>query len=138
MSKDGGFILWYAGGVGTSTVLQAFLEGQPHIIFRSYCVKGAGRLLTRCYGSPRPLASLLRETNYASLTTECLTVPGVCTVPNTRPTTEWTSALLFNTTRARRPGETNPFVHYCRYSIQYNVRCRQMREQPQLQYRKAS
>ena len=36
-------------------------------------------------GTPRPLASLLRETNYASLTTKCLTVPGVCTVPNTSP-----------------------------------------------------
>ena len=27
------------------------------------------------HGTPRPLASLLRETNYASLTTKCLTVP---------------------------------------------------------------
>ena len=26
VSNDDGFILWYAGGVGMSTVLQAFLE----------------------------------------------------------------------------------------------------------------
>ena len=35
-------------------------------------------------GPRRPLASLLCETNYASLTTKCL-IPGICTVPNTSP-----------------------------------------------------
>ena len=36
-------------------------------------------------GPQRPLASLLRETNYASLTTKCLTMPEICTVPDTSP-----------------------------------------------------
>ena len=36
-------------------------------------------------GPQRSLASLLRETNYASLTTKCLTMPGICTVPDTSP-----------------------------------------------------
>ena len=34
-------------------------------------------------GSPRPMAGLLRETNYASLTTRYLTVSGLCPVQNT-------------------------------------------------------
>ena len=37
-------------------------------------------------GTPkRPLASLLCETNDASLTTKCLTAPAVCTVPDPSP-----------------------------------------------------
>ena len=56
--------------------------------------RGRGWLDRVDNGTPRPLAGLLRETNYASLTTKCLTVPGVCTLPNTRPTTEWTQHLF--------------------------------------------
>ena len=63
--------------------------------------KGEGGCSHVVNGTPRRLASLLRETNYASLTTKCLTMAGTCTEPNPRPTTEWTSALLLSTTQPR-------------------------------------
>ena len=47
--------------------------------------KGEGGHSVVLNGPQRTLASLLRETNYASLTTKCLTMPGICTVPDTSP-----------------------------------------------------
>ena len=85
------------------------------------CIRGGDGSDTVDNGTLRPTASLLRETNYASLTTKCLTVPRSVYGTNTRPTTERTSAFLFSTTRAQSLGESYPFVQYCLYSIRYNV-----------------
>ena len=62
---------------------------------------GEGMAETRCYGSPRPLASLLRETNYASLTTECLTMSRNVYGTEHEPTTKCFSRLLFSTVQPR-------------------------------------
>ena len=77
-------------GVGTSTVMQAFLESQAtrNVGHSSACKGlGVGDGLTVVVNGPpkRPLASLLCETNDASLTTKCLIMPGVCTVPDPSP-----------------------------------------------------
>ena len=47
--------------------------------------KGEGGRSVIVNGPQRPLGSLLRETNYASLTTKCSIMPGICTVPDTSP-----------------------------------------------------
>ena len=78
------------------------------------------------------MASLLRETNYASLTTKCLTVSGVCMVPNTSPRPspfhDFSSVQLEH----GDPGERYPFVQYCLYRIQYNVGVVRRETKPQL------
>ena len=47
--------------------------------------KGEGGRSVVVNGPQRPLASLLRETNYASLTTKCLIIPGIRTVLDPSP-----------------------------------------------------
>ena len=90
--------------------------------------KGEGGRSVDINGLQRPLASLLHETNYASLTTKCLIMPGVCTVPDTSPRPsafhDSSSVQLAHCD----PGETNPFVQYLLYKIQYNVGSSQTRD----------
>ena len=64
------------------------LGKSSHMLCRSLSrvrVKGRGRLGSVVNRPQRPLASLLRETNYASLTTKCLLMYGICEVPNASP-----------------------------------------------------
>ena len=97
MSSGGGVAAWVYDGTISSGVNRrgrdvhciVGLLGSATTRYVSVITsKGEGGCSHVVNGSPRPMASLLRETDYASLTTKCLTVPGVCTVPNTRPTTE--------------------------------------------------
>ena len=62
---------------------------------------GEGMAQTVVNGTPRPLASLLRETNYASLTTECLIMSQSMYDTEHEPTTKCLSRLLISTSRAR-------------------------------------
>ena len=72
--------------------------------------KGEGGRSVDFNGPQRPLASLLRETFYVSLTTKCLTAPGISTVPDPspRPSAFHDSSLV--QLAHGDPGEINPFV----------------------------
>ena len=69
-------------------------------------------------GPQRPLTSLLRETNYASLTTKCLTVPGICTP----------QLSLILRGQLRTQVKSTLLIQYLLYRIQYNVGCNQTRD----------
>ena len=61
-------------------------------------------------GPRRPLASLLRETYYVSLTTKCLTALGISTVPDPSPRPSAFHDSSPVQLAHGDPGEINPFV----------------------------
>ena len=94
MSSGGGVAAWLYDGIISSgvnrwgrdihcivRVLESVTTRYDSVITR----KGEGGRSVVVNGPQRPLASLLRETNYASLTTKCLIMPEICTVPDTSP-----------------------------------------------------
>ena len=110
MSSGGGVTAWVYDSIIFSGVLRWGRD--------AYCIIGVLGSVTTRYdsvitrkgeggrsvvvnGPQRPLASLLRETNYASLTTKCLIMPGVCTVPDPRPRPSAFHDLAISTTSSR-------------------------------------
>ena len=94
MSSGGGVAAWLYDGIISSgvnrwgrdihcivRVLESVTTRYDSVITR----KGEGGRSVVVNGPQRPLASLLRETNYASLTTKRLIMPEICTVPDTSP-----------------------------------------------------
>ena len=80
--------------------------------------KGEGGRSVVVNGPQRPLASLLRETNYASLTTKCLIMPRICTVPDTSPRSRTFHDFSLVQLAHGDPGEINPFGTVTLYRIQ--------------------
>ena len=94
MSSGGGVAAWVYDGIISPGVnrwgrdVHCIVGVLGSVTTRYYSVitrKGEGDRTVVVNGPERPLASLFRETNYASLTTKCLIVPGKCTVPDTSP-----------------------------------------------------
>ena len=79
------------------------------VIVACNATRGGDGLTEVVNGPQRPLTSLLRETSYASLTTKCITMAEICTVPNTSPRSS--AFHYFSSVRLAHgdPGESYPF-----------------------------
>ena len=77
-------------GQGCPLYCRRSWEVEPHAmtIIVAYKDLGEGMAQTVVNGTPRPLTSLLRETDYASLTTKCFTVPPSVHDTDHEPTTK--------------------------------------------------
>ena len=74
----------------------------------------------------RPFDRLLCETNHASLTSQCLTAPVMCTVPDPNPRPCHLHQVFQYDLAKGLPGGINPLDSTVTlYRVQYNVECSQ-------------